>query len=142
MAWKNKTSEGTAKQPPKTPTFDIREGKDGRPFALISGRSLKKGRGGINLMMFPSKFEGQFASLTLSGWGRSNFIPFSADSVEVDEENGILTIECGDWFRLQAKGENVKELVEWLNYIADLPKEKGGFQGKAGSEKKTSSWKK
>lgn len=141
MSWKRKTSEGPAKQPPKTPTFQIREGKEDRPpFALISGRSQKKGRGGINLMLFASKFEGQFASLTLSGWGRTNFIPFSAESVEVDEENGVLTIDC-DWFRLQAKGENVKELVEWLNYIADLPKEKGGFQQKA-EAKKPSSWKK
>jgi hypothetical protein len=109
------------------PTFVIKESqKTGKPFAQISGRVAAQGRSGAICMIFPSKFEGTFAALTLGGWGRSAMIPVSADQIDI--QGKTLKIDLG-FIKIEVTGENTEELTQFLQYVSEMPREQGGFQG-------------
>lgn len=135
-------AQAPARKGPTKPTFQVQESeKTGKPFAKIGDRVVKEGRGGASLMLFPSKFEGQFLGMALNGWGRG-MIPVSADQVDV--QGNKLIVDFG-WLKIEVSGDNVQELVEFLQYAQEAPKEASFQQGQEPAQPQQQSkpsWKK
>lgn len=132
------------RQTPQEPTFVIKQSqKTGTPFAQISGRVAPVGRSGANIMIFPSKFQGQFAALLLSGWGRNAMVPVSGDQIDI--EGDTLKIDLG-FIKIEVTGKNASELIEFLKYVSEMPRQAGGFQegptSQAAPTQPKASWKK
>lgn len=139
-SWKKQPQQQEKKE--QTPTFTIKESdKAGTPYAIISGRVSNVGRAGAMLMLFPSKFEGQFAGLSINGWGRG-MIPVAADQIDIDGDT--LKIDLG-FLKIQATGQNTEELAQFLEYVANMPRERGAFQRENSEKEKAPAkkpWKK
>lgn len=104
---------------PTEPTFIIKTSdKTQQPFAKING--AVGDRQYATLTLFPSKFPNSFAGLSITGRNFGMVAIDKGDKVDVDGDT--LKIDLG-WLQVTAKGKNTEELVEFLGYIANMPKE-------------------
>lgn len=117
-------------QPPREPTFTVKEStKDGTPYTVISGRVNDRG---AMLVLYPSKFQGQFLALGINGW-RGGMIPIKEDDIDVDEKAGTLKIDMG-WLKVEVTGKNANELIEFLQAAQSMPKQASTFRAPAPAE--------
>jgi hypothetical protein len=136
--WKKPAGKDDAKTTSRRkkvdPTFTVRESKkDQTPYLNIYGDVNNRS---ATLLLYPSKFEGQFVALALNGY-RGGMIPIKSDNIQVDQENGVLELDLG-WLQIRAQGKNIDELLEFLDHAETMPREAGGFGKK--ETKKPSKW--
>ena len=135
MSFKKKGKKSWGKRQTESsgqPAFEIRETSRGEPYARIA-------QGGINLMIFPSNYEGTFANLMLSGRGRGTAIPVSPENISI--EGNTLILDFG-WLKMEMTGENIDDVIEWLDYVDSMERQPRPSRQQRQTSTSKKSWRK
>jgi len=135
MSWKKK--EPAKEREVKKPTFTVMQFKDGY-YARIGGGLLKQGKSYGSLAIFPSKFEGQFAAFAIGGL-RGNFLPMNEDNIDI--KGNTLILDFG-WLKIEATGENIQELADWLSEYVPTVEKTAGQKAEEPEQPQKKGWKK